>query len=71
MIFARKKIAKETCSMNQERLISVIVPVYNAEAYLETCLNSLSWQTFQAYDVWLVDEKKIIDFMSCIKKMAV
>lgn len=42
--------------MNQERLISVIVPVYNAEAYLETCLNSLSWQTFQAYDVWLVDD---------------
>lgn len=36
--------------------ISVIVPVYNAESYLEVCLNSLLSQTFQNYDVWLIDD---------------
>ena len=37
-------------------LISVIVPVYNVEAYLEKCLDSILAQTFQDFDLILVDD---------------
>lgn len=37
-------------------LISVIVPVYNAEPYLEECLKSLDGQTLNSFEVVLVDD---------------
>lgn len=37
-------------------LISVIVPVYNAEPYLEECLKSLDNQTLNSFEVVLVDD---------------
>lgn len=42
---------KETPNM-----ISFIVPVYNAERYLQTCLNSLLAQTVQDLQIILVDD---------------
>lgn len=37
-------------------LVSVIVPVYKAEHYLKECVNSLLNQTFQNYEVILVND---------------
>lgn len=36
--------------------ISVIVPVYNAEKYLYTCLDSLVSQSFKGFEVLLIDD---------------
>jgi glycosyltransferase involved in cell wall biosynthesis len=36
--------------------ISVIIPVYNAEEYLETCLISIQKQTYSPFEVWLIDD---------------
>ena len=36
--------------------VSVIVPVYNAERYLERCVNSIFAQTFTDYELILVDD---------------
>ncbi len=36
--------------------VSVIVPVYNAERYIERCVNSLFAQTFTDYELILVDD---------------
>lgn len=36
--------------------ISVIIPVYNAEEYLDRCLNSILSQDFSSYEVVLVDD---------------
>lgn len=37
-------------------MISVVVPVYNTEQYLEECLSSLSEQTDQEFEIILVDD---------------
>lgn len=39
-----------------ESLISVIVPIYNREAYLETCIQSIVNQTFANLEIILVDD---------------
>lgn len=37
-------------------IISVIVPVYKVEAYLERCINSILDQTFKDFDLILIDD---------------
>ena len=39
-----------------EKLVSVIVPVYNVEAYLPRCLQSIADQTYPNLDIILVDD---------------
>ena len=39
-----------------ENLITVIVPVYNAEQYLHQCLSSVVCQTYRNIEVVLVDD---------------
>jgi glycosyltransferase involved in cell wall biosynthesis len=39
-----------------EKLVSVIVPVYNVEAYLGVCLDSLAAQTYGNFEVIMVDD---------------
>ena len=43
--------------MNEVRCkVSIIVPVYNAEKYIERCLNSLLMQTLDGLEYILVDD---------------
>ena len=42
--------------MDVHKLISVIVPVYNVEEYLEECLNSIQHQTYTDIEVILVND---------------
>jgi glycosyltransferase involved in cell wall biosynthesis len=37
-------------------IICVIIPVYNAEKYLDECLSSVCTQTFQALDIIVIDD---------------
>ena len=36
-------------------LISVIVPVYNGEAYIERCIRSVLYQEYRTWELLLVD----------------
>ena len=42
--------------MNYTPLISVIVPVYNAEMYLEECVDSIRAQTYENIEILLVND---------------
>ena len=37
-------------------LISVIVPVYNGERYLEKCIESLEEQTYKSLEIILIND---------------
>ena len=40
------------CNIN----VSIIVPVYNVEAYIEECLRSVMAQTYINYECLIVDD---------------
>jgi glycosyltransferase involved in cell wall biosynthesis len=42
--------------MNNNPIISVIIPVYNVEKYLSQCLDSILGQTFTDFELLLVDD---------------
>ena len=39
--------------------ISVIIPVYNAEKYLDNCIQSILGQTCDIYEIILIDDGSI------------
>lgn len=42
--------------MNKNCLVSVIIPVYNMEKYIEKCIESVLNQTFREFEVLLIDD---------------
>lgn len=42
--------------MNETEMVSIIVPVYNVEKYLQKCLDSIINQTYKNLDIILVDD---------------
>lgn len=40
----------------EESKISVIIPVYNVEAYVEKCIRSVMGQTYENLEIWLIDD---------------
>ena len=50
--------------------ISVIVPVYNVESYLERCINSLLNQTYSNLEIILIDDGSTDNSLKLIKKFS-
>ncbi len=42
--------------MNEQDKISIIVPIYNAEIYLERCITSIVGQTYSDLEILLIDD---------------
>ena len=42
--------------MSKEKLVSIIIPVYNVEQYIERCVESVLEQTYDNLDILLIDD---------------
>ena len=51
-------------------LVSVVIPVYNSEKYLEECLNSVISQTYQNIEIIAVDDGSIDSSLEILKKFS-
>ena len=47
---------KETSDMSTEPFVSILVPVYKVEAYLQRCIDSVLAQDFEDWEMILVDD---------------
>lgn len=54
--------------MNECPKISVVVPVYNVEKYIATCLESLINQTFKNFEIILIDDASSDNSLTIIKE---
>ena len=53
----------------QNGKISVLVPVYNAEKYIEKCIKSIINQTYKNIEIILIDDESKDDSLNIMKKM--
>ena len=49
-------INRKRKGVNMKELISIIVPVYNVEKYLDKCIQSLINQTYKNIEIILIDD---------------
>lgn len=52
----------------KEKLISIIVPVYNVEEYLERCINSILNQTYKNWEVIFINDGSIDRSLEILKE---
>lgn len=56
LVFNRTKIDNNTFYPSQNPKISIIISVYNGEAYLRTALLSIQNQDFQDIEIIMIDD---------------
>ena len=54
----------------EETLISVVVPVYNAEKYLDRCITSILGQSYKNFELLLIDDFSTDQSHAFCKKIA-
>ena len=57
-------------SDKQEKIVSIIIPVYNAEKYLGYCLNSIASQTYRNLEIILVNDGSTDDSLKICNNYA-
>lgn len=54
--------------MNQKEPITIIIPTYNSEQFIESCLDSVIQQTYTNWQIMVIDQKSTDNTVSIIKK---
>ncbi len=56
--------------MNEEKLISIIIPVYNTAPYLERCISSIRNQSYQNLEIICIDNNSTDNSLEVLKRFA-
>ena len=56
--------------MGEQPKVSIIVPIYNVEKYIDNCLNSLLFQTLKEIEIVCVDDGSVDGCRDIIRKYA-
>lgn len=56
--------------MNNNILLSIIVPVYNCERYIQRCIKSILSQTFRDFELIIVDDGSSDNSLSYSRELA-
>ena len=54
-----------------EKMISIIVPVYNASDYIIDCLNSVFLQTYSTFEVLAINDGSTDNSLEILNKIAI
>ena len=54
--------------LSQSKLISIVVTAYNVSSYIEECINSILQQTYQNFELIIVEDCSTDDTLSIINK---
>jgi len=55
---------------SKKPIFSIVIPVYNREDLISTCIDSVLWQTFPSYEVLIVDDASIDSTMTVVSAYA-
>jgi chlorobactene glucosyltransferase len=69
-IFQMRKNTIPAKNIQDGPMVSVLVPMRNEETNIENCLNSLCNQTYQNYEILVIDDNSIDNTMTILKKMS-
>ena len=62
-------LKEKSNQINEAALVSIIVPVYNVEAYIAQCIDSIKSQTLTNYEVLLVDDGSEDDSINIARRV--
>ena len=61
---------RDNISMDNKRLFSIVVPIYNREKYIKQCLESIQKQTYKNIEIILVDDGSTDDSRKICENIA-
>ena len=51
------------------KMVSIIIPFYNAEKYIDVCIQTLQQQTYRNFEALFIDDGSTDETVNKIKKM--
>ncbi len=65
-----RKLDKQLFSTGEAPMVSVVIPVYNSETYLDECLDSVCQQTYRNLQIIVINDGSVDESLRLVRKIA-